>query len=177
MMIESTLSPAILSVLRQTPEILGKMLETADDEQMAWKPGEDRWSICEVLGHMNHVEHEMYQKRVQQFLDEEDHPRFEAYDQNFSYEQGMYSGESGRAQLKRFAGERWRSLALLYQLPAGAERLPARHPQYGPLTLEAMLNEWAYHDLGHIRQIAEIYRACAFYPSMSVYREHYKPQP
>jgi hypothetical protein len=28
-----------------------------------------------------------------------------------------------------------------------------------------MLNEWASHDLGHIRQIAELYRACAFHPN------------
>ncbi len=26
------------------------------------------------------------------------------------------------------------------------------------------MNEWAFHDLGHIRQIAELYRAHAFYP-------------
>jgi hypothetical protein len=32
------------------------------------------------------------------------------------------------------------------------------------ITLEQMLNEWASHDLGHIRQIAELYRARAFHP-------------
>ena len=69
-MIENTLSPAVLSVLRQTPEILEKMLETAKDEQLDWKPSEDRWSISEVLGHLNHLEREMYRKRVQQFLDQ-----------------------------------------------------------------------------------------------------------
>ncbi len=176
-MIENTLSPAVLSVLRQTPEILEKMLEAAKDEQLDWKPSEDRWSISEVLGHLNHLEREMYRKRVQQFLDQEDHPLFEAYDQNACYEQGKYSGEAGRTQLKRFAGERWLSLALLYQLPSGAERLPARHPQFGPITLEMMMNEWAYHDLGHIRQVSELFRACAFYPSMGAYRQYYKPDP
>lgn len=176
-MIETTLSPAVLSVLRQTPEILEKMLETATEEQMSWKPAEDRWSISEVLGHLYHVEHEMYRKRVQLFLDEEDHPLFESYDQTVSYEQGEYSGKPGRVQLKRFAGERWHSLAMLYQLPAGAERMPARHPQFGSLTLEMMLNDWAYHDLGHIRQVGELYRACAFYPSMGPYRQYYTPRP
>jgi hypothetical protein len=29
----------------------------------------------------------------------------------------------------------------------------------GPITLAQMLNEWALHDLGHIRQIAELVRA------------------
>lgn len=176
-MIEDTLSQAVLSVLRQTPEIFGKMLEMASEEDLTWKPNEDRWSISEVLGHLNHLEREMYRKRVQQFLDQEDDPLFEAYDQNACYEQGKYSGEAGRMQLKMFAGERWRSLALLYQLPSGAERLPARHPQFGPITLEMMLNEWAYHDLGHIRQIGELYRARAFYPSMGAYQQYYLPNP
>lgn len=176
-MIEITLPPAVLSVLRQTPEILEKMLEMATEEQLDWKPDDDRWSIREVVAHLHHVEREMYRKRVQQFLDEEDHPLFESYDQTVCYEQGAYSGEPCRTLLKKFAGERWHSLAMLYQLPSGAERLPARHPQFGPLTLEMMMNEWAYHDLGHIRQIGELYRACAFYPLMGPYREYYLPRP
>jgi hypothetical protein len=114
---------------------------------------------------------------VQRFLDEEDLPLFEGYDPNDYYSQGLYSGESGRVQLKRFADARWHSLALLYQLPAGAEQRPARHTRFGRITLDTMMNEWAYHDLGHIRQIAELYRAFAFHPSMGNFREVYKPQP
>ena len=33
------------------------------------------------------------------------------------------------------------------------------HQEYGEITLAQMLNEWALHDLGHIRQIAELVRA------------------
>ena len=33
------------------------------------------------------------------------------------------------------------------------------HREVGPITLAQMLNEWALHDLGHIRQIAELVRA------------------
>jgi hypothetical protein len=177
MMIETTLSPQVLSVLRQTPEMLEKMLEAADDEAMLWKPAPERWSISEVLGHLNHVEREIYRSRLQRFLDEEDYPLFESYDTDAHSAQGRYSGEAGRAQLKRFAGERWHSLAMLYQLPAGAEKRPARHSRFGRITLDTMLHEWAYHDLGHVRQIAELYRSIAFYPSMGAYREFYKPQP
>lgn len=177
MMIETTLSPEVLSVLRQTPEMLQKLLEAADDEEMLWKPAPDRWSISEVLGHMNHVEREIYRSRLQRFLDEEDYPLFEAYDTDAHSAQGRYSGEAGRVQLKRFVGERWHSLAMLYQLPAGAEKRPARHSRFGRITLDTMLHEWAYHDLGHVRQIIELYRAGAFYPAMGAYREFYKPQP
>lgn len=176
-MIETTLSPQVLSILRQTPELLAKLLEEATDDAMLWKPAPERWSIAEVLGHLNHVESELYRIRVQRFLDQEDLPLFEGYDPEVFYAEGLYSGESGRVQLKRFARERWHSLALLYQLPAGAEQLPARHTRFGRITLDTMMNEWAYHDLGHIRQIAEVYRAVAFHPSMGNYREVYTPQP
>jgi hypothetical protein len=33
------------------------------------------------------------------------------------------------------------------------------HPEAGEITLGQMLHEWALHDLGHIRQVAELVRA------------------
>src|SRR5258706_381436 len=43
--------------------------------------------------------------------------------------------------------------------PAGAGDRLALHKEYGEITMSQMLNEWALHDLGHIRQIAELARA------------------
>lgn len=175
-MTDTTLPAAVLAQLRQTPEILAKMLETATADQMAWKPADDRWSISEVLGHLHHVEQEIYIRRIRQFLEDEDAPLLQSYDQNACYAEGKYAG-SGRELLKGFADRRWHSLALLYQLPPGAEDRPARHSRFGPLTLDAMLHEWVFHDLGHIRQIAELYRTRAFYPAMGPYRDFYNPRP
>ncbi len=41
------------------------------------------------------------------------------------------------------------------------------------ITLSHLLNEWAFHDLGHVRQIAEIVRAF-FYPHMGPFQKYYK---
>ena len=38
-------------------------------------------------------------------------------------------------------------------------RLIALDKEYGEITLSRMLNEWALHDPGHSRQIAELARA------------------
>lgn len=38
-----------LPLLEQTPILIEKMLSSANDEQMQWKPAADRWSISEVL--------------------------------------------------------------------------------------------------------------------------------
>jgi hypothetical protein len=43
--------------------------------------------------------------------------------------------------------------------------------------LSEMLNEWANHDLGHIRQIAELYRARAFHPHSGPFMKYSNPQP
>jgi hypothetical protein len=40
-----------------------------------------------------------------------------------------------------------------------------------------MLNEWANHDLGHLRQIAELYRANAFHPNSGPFMKYSSPKP
>jgi hypothetical protein len=47
----------------------------------------------------------------------------------------------------------------LRDLSASAGDRRAIHKEYGEITLSQMLHEWALHDLGHIRQIAELVRA------------------
>lgn len=176
-MVETTVPEKVLTTLRQTPELLEKMLAAAAEDDLQWKPAADRWSIAEVLAHLNDCETQIYRTRLQQFLDEEDLPVFHAYDPDAAYAEGRYSGKLGREQLKKFAGERWHSLAMVYQLPPGAEQQVGRHTKFGRVSLLQVLNEWAYHDMGHIRQIAELFRAQLFYPEMGPYRDYYHPKP
>ena len=58
-----------------------------------------------------------------------------------------------------FEEQRENNIGFLRELPAGAGDRLALHKEYGEITLSQMLNEWALHDLGHIRQIAELVRA------------------
>jgi hypothetical protein len=52
-----------------------------------------------------------------------------------------------------------------------------RHEQLGSITFEQLLNEFAFHDLGHIRQIMELYRSHAFYPNMGNFQSYYRINP
>ena len=45
------------------------------------------------------------------------------------------------------------------------------------ITFAQLLNEFVFHDLGHIRQIMELYRSHAFYPNMGVFQSYYKINP
>lgn len=48
---------------------------------------------------------------------------------------------------------------LMSELTDDAGGRVALHREAGEITLNQMLHEWALHDLGHIRQIAELVRA------------------
>jgi hypothetical protein len=76
-----------LAVLEQTPIIIEKIVWSATDEQLHWKPATDRWSISEVLAHLAEAEVVGFRERVQMMM-EKDNPRLEAYDQNAAHAVG-----------------------------------------------------------------------------------------
>lgn len=165
-----------VGVLEQTPIIIEKILWVAGDEQMNWKPSMDRWSISEVLAHLAEVEVLGFRERVQKMLDQ-DNPLLEPYDQNAAYEAGRYSGGKGRENLKRFCHERDRTLSWLRYIPSAMIGRRGIHGEIGAITVGQLMNEWAFHDLGHIRHIAELYRSHAFYPQMGPFQRYYTIHP
>jgi len=164
-----------LPVLEQTPIIIEKIIWAASEEQLHWKPAMDRWSIAEVLAHLADVEVVGFRERIQQML-EEKNPKLKAYDQEAAYRSGKYAGKA-REHLKQFCHERDRSLSWLRYVPGAAVVRTGEHEEAGNVTVGQFLNEWACHDLGHIRQIAELFRARAFYPSIGSLQRYYSLKP
>jgi hypothetical protein len=158
--------------LRGTPHILRAMLSGVTDEEVRWKPAPERWSILQVLGHLAHVEARGFRGRVLRMV-REDNPQLESYDPD-AYE---YEVPSLAAGLDEFARERGRSLTLLRSLGPDAAARTGVHAKLGSVTVGTLLHEWPFHDLGHIRQIAELLRAVKFYPHMGAWQQFYKIQP
>lgn len=165
-----------IPILEQTPIIIEKILHTATDEQMQWKPAADRWSIGEVLGHLAEVEVIGFRERVERML-KDDTPQVESYDQNAAYASGRYSAKKARENLHVFCHERDRTLSLLRYVPGSVIGRAAIHSTMGKFTIGNIMNEWAFHDLGHIRQIAELFRSHAFFPSIGPYQRYYTIHP
>lgn len=165
-----------LAVLEQTPIIIEKIVWSASDEQMHWKPSMERWSISEVLAHLADVEVVGFRDRVQKML-EKNNPELEPYDQNAAYAAGKYSSGKAREQLRTFCHERDRSLSMLRYVPAHAVGRIGQHEKIGQISIGQLMNEWAFHDLGHIRQIAELFRSRAFFPSMGAFQQFYTIKP
>jgi hypothetical protein len=168
------MQPAI-ALLEKTPRLLETLLGDLPGELLHWKPAPDRWSISEVLAHLVALE-QVYAERALRMV-AEDSPAITKYDQAGAAARGEYARGSAGENLALFTRTRRSSLALLVGLPASAGSRPGIHSELHTITLAQMLNEWASHDLGHLRQIAELYRARAFHPHSGPFMKYSNPKP
>ena len=145
-----------LDLLEATPAILRGLMSEISEDDARWKPAPDRFSIAEVLAHLSHSEGHCYRARVDRFLAEE-LPEFEPDDAQMHLD--LYKNADPEEELGHFEDQRESNLALLRGLAAETGSRKAMHRAAGEITLSQMLHEWALHDLGHIRQVAELVRA------------------
>ena len=145
-----------LDLLEATPAILRGLMSGTSEEDARWKPAPDRFSIAQVLSHLSHSEGHCYRVRVDRFLSEE-RPEFEPDDAQMHLD--LYRDADPEEDFAHFEDQRETNVELLRGLPAEAGNRKALHRSAGEITLSQMLHEWALHDLGHVRQIAELVRA------------------
>ena len=163
-----------LDLLEATPAILRGLMSEVSAEDARWKPAADRFSIAEVLAHLSHSEGHCYRARVDRFLSEEI-PEFEPDDAQMHLH--LYRDGDPEEDFDHFEDQRETNLELLRGLPAEAGAKKARHRVAGEITLAEMLHEWALHDLGHIRQIAELVRARKYLPGAGPLGADYQLKP
>lgn len=168
------MQPAI-ALLEKTPRVLETLLADLPGELLHWKPVPDRWSIAEVLGHLAALE-QVYAERAKRMV-AEDTPAIARYDLAGASASGEYARASAGESLGHFTRTRRSTLAFLAGLPPSAGARTGVHSELGTITLAQMLNEWANHDLGHLRQIAELYRAHAFHPHSGPFMIYSNPKP
>jgi hypothetical protein len=145
-----------LDQLEATPAILRGLMCDLSVEDTEWKAAPDRFSVAEVLAHLSHSEGHCYRSRVDRFLSEE-LPELEPDEASMHLE--LYRNADAEDAFDHFEDQRETNLEFLRTLPRSAGERRARHQKAGEITLQQMLHEWAMHDLGHIRQIAELVRA------------------
>jgi hypothetical protein len=72
-----------------------------------------------------------------------------------------------------FARQRQANVKWLKKLRPAQLKRKGRHQKVGELSAEELVTEWAFHDLGHIKQILEIKRY-ALYPRIGNMRALYR---
>lgn len=145
-----------LHLLAATPGILHGLMSALTDDEARWKPAPDRFSVAEVLAHLSHSESHCYRMRLDRFL-AETRPTFEPDDVQMYLD--LYRDADPEGAFDRFERQRGANVEYLRRLPSETGGRVALHREAGEITLNQMLHEWALHDLGHIRQIAELVRA------------------
>jgi hypothetical protein len=145
-----------LEMLDATPDLLRGLMADLSHEDACWKPAPDRFSIAEVLAHLSHSEGHCYRMRLDRFLTEE-RPVFDPDDAQMYLE--LYRDADPEDAFDHFEEQRENNVEFLRTLEAADGERKALHNSAGEITLNNMLHEWALHDLGHVKQVAEIVRA------------------
>jgi hypothetical protein len=163
-----------LDLLEATPDILRGLMAGISEEDARWKPGADRFSIAEVLSHLSHSEAHCYRARLDRFLAEE-LPELEPDDAQMHLD--VYRNADPEEDFAHFEDQREVNIEFLRGLPAETGGRKALHRSAGEITLSQMLHEWALHDIGHIRQIAELVRARKYLAGAGPLGEDYQLKP
>jgi hypothetical protein len=163
---------APISLLEKTPVILEILLRDLPQDLLEWKPAPERWSIVEVLAHMNVIEGLYKQRAKLIMLDPSPNlPKFIPHSESEARQ------KSAARHLEEFGTLRRAFVVYLHSIPTAAGSRTGQHYEMGTITLSQMLHELANHDLGHLRQIAELYRAYSFYPHAGPFQRYSSPKP
>jgi DinB family protein len=161
-------------LLEATPGIIRGLMTELSETDARWKPAPERFSVAEVLAHLSHSEGQCYRMRLDRFM-AETRPEFEPDDAQMYLD--LYRGADPEEAFDRFAEQRENNVEFLRNLPVGAGDRVAFHKEYGEITMSQMLNEWALHDIAHIRQIAELVRARKYYKGAGPMAASYNLKP
>ena len=162
--------------LRTTTETLENLVALTTPEKLRVKPAPDRWSICEVLNHLTDVEKLALGLRAKRILEEE-LPLFVDYDREVRYREGAYANDDGERALARFVDARKASLDWLEASQPSDWKRRGIHHVVGEVELSQILSLWAFHDLGHIRQVAELVKALSFWDGIGSLQVYYSVRP
>ena len=84
-----------------------------------------------------------------------------------------YNRKNPLKSLASFARQRQANVKWLKKLRPAQLKRRGTHQKVGVISVEELVTEWAFHDLGHIKQILEIKRY-ALYPRIGNMRAFYK---
>lgn len=164
----------VLDILSSTPGKLRRELAAVPLRTMKMRPAPGKWSVQEVLAHLDDVEEVGMRARVAAMI-EEDEPRLLPFDQEKRAVDLRYDRKDPRRSMESFVRQRRTNVKWLKTLKASQLKRKGHHQIVGEITAGEMIHEWAFHDLGHLKQILEVKRY-RLWPKMGNMRDFYKLQ-
>jgi hypothetical protein len=163
---------AVLEILATTPQKLELEISSLSRREMLTRPAANKWSVQEVLAHLADVEELGMRARVAAMIEQEN-PTLCSFEQEARAAERKYNTIDPRRSLSSFALQRRANVKWLRKLRPAQLRRQGTHQTVGRICVEELITEWAFHDLGHLKQILEIKRY-ALYPRMGNMRAFYE---
>lgn len=132
-----------------------ELCEGASPDDWRARPSPERWSMLEVVNHLADEEVFDFRARVESTLRDPGAAWPGIAPADWVRERD-YQGRDPSESLRRFLGERTRSLAWLRALERPAWDNVYVHPKAGPLSARLLLANWIAHDLLHARQLLRL---------------------
>lgn len=162
----------VFDVLVSTPEKLRREIGTMSLREMKASPAPGKWSVQVVLAHLDDMESFAMRGRVEAMVTE-DYPFLKSFDQVSRALDLHYDRIDPGKSLASFIRKRKQNLRWLRTLRPAHLKRQGMHQRVGEISVGDFLHEWAFHDLGHLKQIMEIKRY-ALYPRMGNMRKFYQ---
>lgn len=161
----------VLDILASTPEKLRREIEAMSPREMKAAPAPGKWSVQVVLAHLEDMEMFAMRGRVEAMVTK-DHPFLNSFDQVERAAELHYDRKDPWKSLASFTRKRKRNLRWLRAFRPSDLKRTGLHQRVGEINVSDFVNEWAFHDLGHLKQILEIKRS-ALFPLMGNMRKFY----
>jgi hypothetical protein len=151
----------VFDVLASTPEKLRREIETMSPREMKVVPAPGKWSVQIVLAHLDDLESFAMRDRVKAMVTQ-DNPFLKSFDQVARAVELHYDRKDPRKSLASFTRQRMENLRWLRTLRPAHLKRKGMLERVGAVSVGDFLNEWAFHDLGHLKQVLEIKRCALF---------------
>ncbi len=162
----------VFQILTTTPEKLKREIRPMSPREIKTRPAPNKWSVQEVLAHLADVEELGMRSRVAAMVEQEN-PTLPSIDQEARAVEMEYNKIDPRRSLASLLRQRRANVKWLRKLRPSQLKRKGMHARVGEITVEELVTEWAFHDLGHLKQILEIKRY-ALYPQMGNMQAFYQ---
>ncbi len=143
----------LIQKYRAMPDILrGLVVGVTDDDARSPGSGDDRWSIVEIVCHLNDAETRSLDRTRR--MRDEDHPTLIGYDELELAAQGRYAEQALSVVMPALIACREEHIVELEALDESEWSSSATHNQMGELTIQTITHHMTFHDASHLAQIA-----------------------
>ena len=162
----------VFTILASTPAKIRRELAAMSPREIRTRHAPGKWSVVEILAHLEDIEQIGFRERIRDIV-EQDRPTLLAIDQDGRARALRYDRKDPRRLLDSWARQSRANLRWLRKLRPAQLKRRGVHDKVGELSAEEFVYEWAFHDLGHLKQILEVKRY-ALFPRIGNMREFYK---